>query len=183
MRSRVGSWYSSSSYDSAQDDAISETSDCSLDDDDDSINTRITPYWPNYRGLIESRGYHLDTYRDVREFYKRYWERLKSSGESEYEDLQYGQGYLRACNGCDDDLCKDAGLVHIERPIFKHILANFSLAQPENLFRGTRISDGKKTVVKAVCLRSREYEIIRILSSPPLRDDPMNQTIRKHTST
>jgi hypothetical protein len=33
-------------------------------------------------------------------------------------------------------------------------------------------------VIKAVHLCSREYDVIRILSSPPLRNDPMNHTIR-----
>jgi hypothetical protein len=49
--------------------------------------------------------------------------------------------------------------------------------QPDNLFRGTRVCDGKKVVVKAVHLRSREFEVIRILSSPELRKDPRNHTI------
>ena len=53
--------------------------------------------------------------------------------------------------------------------------------QPDNLFRGSRVCDGKKVVIKAVHLRSREFDVIRILSSPELRKDPMNHTIRKCT--
>lgn len=34
-------------------------------------------------------------------------------------------------------------------------------------------------MVKGVHLYSREYEVIRLLSLPPLRDDSMNHTIRK----
>lgn len=54
-----------------------------------------------------------------------------------------------------------------------------SALQPDNLFRGTHCATGKKVVIKAVHLYSREYEAVRYLSSPPLRDDPMNHTIRK----
>lgn len=50
--------------------------------------------------------------------------------------------------------------------------------QPDNLFRGTRTRDGTKVVIKAVHLRSREFAIIQFLSTPPLRDDPMNHCIR-----
>lgn len=50
--------------------------------------------------------------------------------------------------------------------------------KPDYLFRGTRLADGKKVVIKAVHFCSRECDVIRILSSPPLRDDPMNHTIR-----
>jgi len=68
-------------------------------------------------------------------------------------------GYIRACECPDDDaLCPDPGL-------------------PDNLFRGSRIIDGKKVVVKAVHPCSREYDIIRLLSTPPLRYEPMNHTI------
>lgn len=35
-----------------------------------------------------------------------------------------------------------------------------------------------KIVVKAVHLRSREYDIVRFLSSSPLKSDPMNHCIR-----
>ena len=115
MRSHVDSWYSTSSFDSFQDDSISECSDCSLDDDD-TLNTKITPCWLKYRCLIETHGYRLDTYRDVREFYEHYWERIRSKGECDYDYVHCGEGYLRACNGFDDDLCKDAGLVGIIEP-------------------------------------------------------------------
>lgn len=50
--------------------------------------------------------------------------------------------------------------------------------KPDYMFRGTRVSDGKKVVIKAAHLCSREYDVIRTLSSPPLRDDPMNHTMR-----
>jgi len=47
-----------------------------------------------------------------------------------------------------------------------------------NLFRGTRVKDGMKVVVKAVHIYSREYDIIRTLSRGPQRGDPRNHTIR-----
>ena len=49
--------------------------------------------------------------------------------------------------------------------------------QPDNLFRGTRIKDDKRVIVKAVCARSRELSVIRLLSTAPLCDDPRNHTI------
>jgi len=39
------------------------------------------------------------------------------------------------------------------------------------------MSDGKKVVVKAVHLCSREYDVIRLLSTPPLLCEAMNHTI------
>ncbi|KAF9454517.1 hypothetical protein P691DRAFT_716920 [Macrolepiota fuliginosa MF-IS2] len=48
---------------------------------------------------------------------------------------------------------------------------------PENLFRGTRVNDGKKIIVKAVHIYSHEYDIIRALSRGPARGDPRNHTI------
>ncbi|KAF9533013.1 kinase-like domain-containing protein [Crepidotus variabilis] len=58
----------------------------------------------------------------------------------------------------DDDLCPDPGL-------------------PDRLFLGTRISDSKRFVVKAVNPESREYQTILVLSRPPLLEDPGNHTI------
>ncbi|KAJ7063326.1 kinase-like domain-containing protein [Mycena amicta] len=57
-----------------------------------------------------------------------------------------------------DALCPDAGL-------------------PDNLFRGKRASDGTRVVIKAVHRCSRELAVIRFLSSPLLRQDPMNHCI------
>ncbi|KAG7092489.1 hypothetical protein E1B28_008841 [Marasmius oreades] len=48
---------------------------------------------------------------------------------------------------------------------------------PDNLFRGTRISDNTKVMVKAVHRRSRELAIVRFLSTPPIRGHPMNHCI------
>nr|GAT58660.1 predicted protein [Mycena chlorophos] len=58
----------------------------------------------------------------------------------------------------DDTLCPDAGL-------------------PANLFRGARVSDGSPVVVKAVHRDSREFDIIHLLSSPPLSTDQTNHSI------
>ncbi|KAF5391251.1 hypothetical protein D9757_001863 [Collybiopsis confluens] len=64
--------------------------------------------------------------------------------------------------GLDDDaLCPDPGL-------------------PDNLFRATRIIDGTKMMVKAVHRASRELDIIRFLSSHPMRRHPMNHCIPVH---
>jgi len=129
--------------------------DDSDDEDEDEHNRRVTPHWQSYRYLFESRGYRLDTYKDVRQFYLRYWEtrNIKRSIES-------CAGYKRACReGRDDDeLCKDEGL-------------------PERLFRGKRLADNHPIVIKAVHRRSRELDVITALSTPPLKDHPMNHCI------
>ncbi|EJD02290.1 kinase-like protein [Fomitiporia mediterranea MF3/22] len=140
----------SASSSSSRDSYLSSSSVSSLDEDE--LNGRITPNWECYRKLFEQRGYRLDTARDARQYYERVFQ------GSIPTNVCHRQGYARACRANPDALCKDAGL-------------------PDNLFRGTRIFDGKRFVVKAVCLRSRQYEVIRMLSAPPLRDDPMNHTI------
>ncbi|GLB34926.1 putative protein kinase [Lyophyllum shimeji] len=127
------------------------SSDSSFDEDE--VNRRITPHWPSYRNVFKLRGFRLETVRDVKEFYKHC---MQDDGT---DPTISNSGYLRVCESQDDDaLCPDAGM-------------------PDNLFRGFRICDGTKVMVKAVHLRSREYEVIRLLSTPPLRDDPMNHTI------
>ena len=77
-------------------------------DDEDDHNHRVVPHWQSYRHLLESHGYHLDTCKDVRQFYLKYWEsrNIKQSVES-------CAGYRSACReGRDEDeLCKDEGLV------------------------------------------------------------------------
>lgn len=129
-------------------DTESTHSDSSFDEDE--VNIRVYPDWTNYRNIIErGRLYRLDTCRDVREHYEQYCVDLPS----------HVSGYFRACSIKDDNaLCKDAGL-------------------PDNLFRGSRVSDGMKIVVKAVHLRSREYDIVHFLSTFPQRSDPMNHCI------
>ncbi|KAI0670295.1 kinase-like domain-containing protein [Trametes maxima] len=141
---------SSSEYASSS----SSTSRSSLDED--SVNVRVTPYWCAYRSVIESRGFRLDTYKDVKEWYHEYWAGLRSQGYPVSKDLP---GYIRACRGQDEnELCRDDGL-------------------PERLFRGTQCSTGAKVIIKAVHLLSREYDVIRYLWSPSLRKHPTNHCI------
>ncbi|KDQ60784.1 hypothetical protein JAAARDRAFT_67217 [Jaapia argillacea MUCL 33604] len=124
--------------------------------DEDEVNCRTAPHWSSYRHIIESRGFRLDTFRDVREFYQRYCEGRRLEELNANDHLS---GYSRACRGPDDDaLCRDAGL-------------------PDNLFRGTCLRDGLKVVIKSVNLYSREFDIARRLSSPPLVNHPMNHCI------
>jgi len=89
----------SSSYTSSDDDN---------DDDDDEHNLRVAPHWEAYRHMFESCGYHLDTYKDVRQFYLRYWETRNIQ-----QSIQCCAGYKSACREDRDDneLCKDEGLV------------------------------------------------------------------------
>ncbi|CAL1704456.1 unnamed protein product [Somion occarium] len=146
----------SSSSDSDSESQLSDCSSSSSCGDEDEFNKRIAPNWCAHRLIIERCGFRLDTRRDVKLWYQHYWESLISQGYTVTKDLP---GYTRACNGSDDnELCKDAGL-------------------PENLFRGTRCKDGTKVVIKAVHLRSREYDVVRYLSSPSLRNDPRNHLI------
>ncbi|KAI5123366.1 hypothetical protein M0805_001787 [Coniferiporia weirii] len=149
MRPRISSISSSSSSDSFP----STSSASSLDEDD--LNVRITPCWENYRSLLERLGLRLDTSRDVKQYYERVFGGPIPNTPA---NVCHREGYARACRANPDALCKDAGL-------------------PDTLFRGTRVRDGKRIMVKAVCLRSRQFDVIRILSTPPLRNDPMNHTI------
>ena len=97
--------YSYTSYDEASGSEDEEGDD---DDDDGDQNHRMAPHWQSYRHLIESRGYHLDTCKDVRQFYLRYWETRNIQ-----HSIESCAGYRSACgDGRDgDDLCKDEGLV------------------------------------------------------------------------
>lgn len=114
------------------------------------MNRRVCPDWERHRKIIEQRGFHLDTVRDVKHFYEVYW------GE---EGAKHCAEYSRICNLPDDSaLCKDPGL-------------------HDNLFRGRRVKDGTRIMVKAVHLRSRELDVTRFLSSPLLRSNTMNHCI------
>jgi len=97
--SRSPSPSTSSSYTSSDDDS---------DEDEDEHNLRVAPHWQAYRHLFESRGYHLDTCKDVRQFYLRYWE-----SRNMQHSTQSCAGYKSACRegGDDNELCKDEGLV------------------------------------------------------------------------
>ncbi|KAJ6596924.1 kinase-like domain-containing protein [Mycena vulgaris] len=131
---------------------LSPASTASFDDDDevfddDEVNSRVRPYWPSYRSTLKLRGFHLDTVEDVKAFYTS----CSDGGIPEYFLVKHS-------GDVNDALCPDAGL-------------------PDNLFRGTRLCDGAKVVIKAVHLHSRELAVIRFLSTPPLRHDPMNHCI------
>jgi len=93
---------STSSSDPSSDD------DDSDDEDEDEHNVRVAPHWQAYRHLFESHGYHLDTCKDVRQFYLRYWETRNIQ-----QSIQSCAGYNSACREDRDEneLCKDEGLV------------------------------------------------------------------------
>ncbi|KAK0450906.1 kinase-like domain-containing protein [Armillaria borealis] len=124
------------------------SSSSSMDEED--VNCRVSPHWPDYRNLLFSKGFRLDTVRDVKQYYRDHFadgvNRLPSSTRAR---LSHG----------DDALCPDAGL-------------------RDNLFRGTCIRSGTKVVIKAVHCRSRELEVIRFLSTSPIREHQMNHCIR-----
>ena len=77
-------------------------------EDDDERNFRVAPHWQAHRHLFESHGYHLDTCKDVRQFYLRYWETRNIQ-----QNIQSCAGYKSACREDKDDneLCRDEGLV------------------------------------------------------------------------
>ncbi|PPR08082.1 hypothetical protein CVT24_010543 [Panaeolus cyanescens] len=126
----------------------SSSSSCSSLDEDD-VNQRIKPYWPQYRSRFKLRGYGLETLRDVR---RRYTNHSLDTCPIPLYPIpdQHHQG--------DDALCPDPSL-------------------PDNLFRGLRIHDSKRVLVKAVHCCSREFNIVAALSQTPLRHDPTNHTV------
>ncbi|EIN07341.1 hypothetical protein PUNSTDRAFT_71694 [Punctularia strigosozonata HHB-11173 SS5] len=123
------------------------------DDDDEAYNLRICPCWDTYRRTLERRGFLLDTCRDVKDYYEQH-----CSASDPDASLHSVPGYQRACIGKDNALCRDAGL-------------------PESLFRGRAVRDGARIVVKAVHLRSREFDIVKYITSPPHSKDPLNHCI------
>jgi len=88
--------------------SYASSDDDSDDEDEDEHNVRVAPHWEAYRHLFESHGYHLDTCKDVRQFYLRYWETRNIQ-----QSIQSCAGYNSACREDRDDneLCKDEGLV------------------------------------------------------------------------
>jgi hypothetical protein len=82
-------------------------SDCSLEDED--VNSRIKPYWPKYRYLFEERGYHLDTVRDARAYYRRVEE---LSPDVFLHDSISSILCSEEGSSNDNELCPDAGLVN-----------------------------------------------------------------------
>ena len=95
----------SSPYISSDDDSNGED-----EEDEDEHNHRIAPHWQAYRHLFESHGYHLDTCKDVRQFYLHYWETRNIQ-----RSIQSCAGYQSACreNRDDNELCRDEGLVSL----------------------------------------------------------------------
>ncbi|KAK0210795.1 kinase-like domain-containing protein [Desarmillaria ectypa] len=123
------------------------SSSSSMDEED--VNCRVSPHWPDYRNLLLSKGFRLDTVRDVKQYYRDHFaDGVNCLPSSTRAGLSRG----------DDALCPDAGL-------------------RDNLFRGTCIRNGVKVVIKAVHCRSRELEVIRFLSTPPIREHKMNHCI------
>ncbi|KAL4077362.1 hypothetical protein V8B97DRAFT_1430589 [Scleroderma yunnanense] len=137
-----------SSFEEDSDFISSSSSTLSLDED--QINsTRLNPDWSKYRGIFECNGYHLETVRDVKDYYRHL----------DIDRRSMSPAYRHACVLQDDNaLCGDPGL-------------------PSNLFRATCCKGAIKLVVKAVHLLSRELSIARYISSPVLRSDPMNHCI------
>lgn len=98
---------------------LSPTSSGDESFDDDDINTRRAPNWCAYRHVLERRGFRLDTCRDVKQWYQKYWEGLLDRGQDVTRDLP---GYNRACSIKDEnELCKDAGLVSLSYIILNRL--------------------------------------------------------------
>lgn len=53
--------------------SVSDEEDSSEDDDDEYNKRCVTPCWESHRRLLEKRGFRLDTFKDVKKFYERYW--------------------------------------------------------------------------------------------------------------
>lgn len=67
--------------------------------DEEETNQRISPYWPKYRSLIYSRGFRLDTIRDV----KRFYQNCGQSPRATLSGIDMERG--------EEALCPDEGLV------------------------------------------------------------------------
>ena len=149
----------------------SSCSDSSVDEDE--MNCRMKPFWPKYQPTFKRRGFQLDTLKDVKLLYNQ---RSEDTSSNRFVSQNFHQDTTQ---DDDDSLCPDAGLVRASSHGLINIDFTICYTQPDNLFRGTRISDAKRIMVKAVHPGSREYDVIWTLSRPPLRDDPMNHTIRE----
>ena len=81
------------------------SSDSSESDDDEDVNRRFRPYWPKYQNAFRSRGFRLETVRDVKNYYRQ-------KGASSLDMLRSQQQLSGGVDfGDDDALCPDAGLV------------------------------------------------------------------------
>jgi hypothetical protein len=90
--------------DSSDESLASPTSSDSSDDEED-LNRRIQPYWPKDRNVFRSRGFRLETVRDVKNYYRQ-------RGASSLDMLGSQQQLSSRVDFRDDDaLCPDAGLV------------------------------------------------------------------------
>lgn len=86
-------------------DSISSNSSSAVSLDDDQTNSRLDPHWSKYRNIFECHGYHLETVRDVKDYYRDY----------DVESCRMSPAYRRACALQDDNaLCKDPGLVRLQ---------------------------------------------------------------------
>lgn len=91
-------------------DASSDSSSTSSLEDEDEVNARCTPNWEFHRSTLLQHDFHLDTVKDVKQFYERYW----SSGGMKKPVAEYS----RACAFDNEDaLCKDPGLVSASRSL------------------------------------------------------------------
>ncbi|CAA7271677.1 unnamed protein product [Cyclocybe aegerita] len=92
--------------DSDESPPLSPTSSEDSSADDDEVNRRIQPFWPKYQLLFKARGFHLDTVRDVKNFYSR---RIQQPPSDLFCRVPYFSS--REEFQKDDALCPDAGLV------------------------------------------------------------------------
>jgi hypothetical protein len=101
--------------------------------DDDEVNRRITPHWPTYNDAFLSRGFRLDTVRDVKAFYNC------GSRSRTINSLEIPiPGYLHAYECTDDDvLCPDPGLVGVIQS-FSYYSGPIDLPSPTTSFGGLR---------------------------------------------
>lgn len=124
-------YYSSASDEEDYSDVSSEVSG-STSDDEDAYDIRLNPVWDNYRLFFENYGYHLDTCRDVKLFFLRYWESRNIEAA-----ILTSPGYCRALRGDENELCKDAGLVSLNSQTFAVFLrchsARTTIQRKENL--------------------------------------------------
>lgn len=82
----------------------SSCSDSSIDEDE--LNCRMKPFWPKYQATFKRRGFHLDTIKDVKQFYNQ------RNQDTPSNCFVFPKKFHQdAIQDDDDSLCPDAGLV------------------------------------------------------------------------
>ncbi|KAJ4487927.1 kinase-like domain-containing protein [Lentinula aciculospora] len=104
--------------------------------DEDEVNYRVKPYWPKYRSILKHRGFHLETVRDVMDYYKF----IGMPKQSErFKGLE------------EDTLCPDAGLPD---NLFRGIRSDGNKVMIKAVHRGSRELD----IIRFLCSPAMKHQ-------------------------